>query len=788
MRNDFKLAYRALLRSGRGNVIKTLSLGLGLAVGLILVTKLFYEYNYESFYPDRDRTCLVVVNHKISGEEYDPDDIDETVSGGVAYDLGREIPQIEAATRFFRLRGMIRPDNRESLKVKAIVADSCLFDVLPRPMLRGDAQQALSSPMSVLVSQSLAEKIGGDVMGQSVEFEDFPGQHFVIAGIFEDVPPNTDFGYEMVVSLSSLGRFGGGNGSRFWQGNDIYSGFVKLFPGTSPEELLPAMRSVQEKYDDMEELKREGSDVRYSLIPLPEFHTCSPSVRQANLLMLLLAVSLLTVALLNYLIVTLSTMARRAREVAVYKCYGAGGGDIYRQMFAEAVLHIFLSLVLAAVLVALFSETVQEILKTPLSALFSWQGTLLVTGVCLLLLAITSYIPSRLFATVPAASVFRNFKRSGKVWKLVLLFVQFLCAATFCAVLVVIWKQYGLMVNSDPGYAYENVVYADVTGSEQGQRRVAVDNLRKLPFVEAVSTSFSTPFGSQSGNMVFLPGSDLVLFNAADLYWADEHYLDLMEIPIVEGSGFEQGVTAPDRILVNRDFAGRICWAAGWNDGVVGKTIRMTEHGERTIVGVYENFRIGSIKYTDSRPSVLGYSEECQDVIWAKLRVMDGGNMRAVSEALQSAIPGKSIYVNAAGSTIAGLYNNERIERNSIVLCSLITLGIVLLGLIGYLGNEIGRRRAEIAIRKINGARVGDVLKLFVRDILLISVPALLAGSFTAYYVSGRWIAGFSEQIALSPLLFAGSSLVVLTIILLTVVLQCWRAANENPAKTIKTE
>ncbi|MDR1756029.1 MAG: FtsX-like permease family protein [Culturomica sp.] len=785
--NNFKLAFRALRRRGRGNGIKVLSLGLGLAVGLILITKLFYEYNYESFYPDRERICLVVANYKIANEEYDPDDIDETVSGGVACDLGREIPQIEAATRFFRLRGMIRTANRESLKVKAIVADSCLFDVLPRPMLRGDAKRTLSTPMSALVSRSLAEKVGGDAIGQSIGFEAYSGLNVVIGGIFEDVPPNTDFEYDMVISLASVDGFGG-DGSRFWQGNDIYSGFVKLFPGVSPGELLPAVRSVQEKYDDMEGLKKAGSDVRYSLIPLSALHTCSPSVRQANLLMLLLAVSLLAVALLNYLIVTLSTVVGRAREVAVYKCYGAGGGDICRQMFAEAALQILFSLVLATMLVSLFGETVQEILKTPLSALFSWQGTLLVAGVCLLLLAVTSYIPARLFVRVPAVSVFRNFKRSGKSWKLALLFVQFLCAAAFCAILVVIWKQYNLMVNSDPGYAYENVAYVDVEGVEQNRRGVAVDNLRKLPFVESVATSFSTPFNSQPGNMVFLPESEQVLFNVADLYWAGGNYLDLMEIPIIEGSGFEQGATAPDGVLVNRDFAERISRAAGWSDGVVGKTIRMTEHGERTVVGVYENFRIGSIKYLDSRPSVLGYTEEYEDVIWIKLREMNGENLEAVSSVFREAMPGKTIYVNAARNTIAGLYNNERVERNSIVLCSLITLVIVLLGLIGYLGNEIGRRRSEIAIRKINGADVGDVLKLFVRDILLISVPALLAGSFIAYYVSGQWIAGFSEQITLSPLLFAGSSLVVLVIILLTVTLRSWYAANENPGKIIKTE
>jgi putative ABC transport system permease protein len=796
--NNFKLAARALTRKGRGNVIKIVSLGLGLAVGLVLITKVNFEYSYESFYPDADRVFRIMATYlegSSDGEMKERSD-DGTISGGVAFDMGREIPQIEVSTRYTALGSdkLLIPDSRAIIEAKVIIADSCLHDVLPRPVIAGDVKNALSTPKTAIVSRTLAEKIGGaggDVIGRTVAFDEYPGRSVTIGAVFEDIPENSDFHYEMAISILSIGEYTW-DGSMFWDGNDRYTSFVKLLPGVVPDDILPAMREVQKRHADMEGMAAEGVDIRHWLIPLRRVHSDDPDIKQANALMLMLAVSLIIIALLNYLIITLSTVLRRAREVAVHKCYGAGGGDISRQVLAETTLHVALSLGAAALLVGVFRGQVEEILGTSLAALFSWRGVAMVVGVCAVLLVVAAWVPSRLFVNVPAVAVVRRFKRAGKRWKLALLAVQFVVAAAFCAILLVIWLQYKMMMNSDPGYEYENVVYADVSGTSQEQRGVAVETLLAMPGVETVATAYQPLFDTANGDNVYLPGSEQLMFNIADLYEAGDGYFEMMEIPIIEGGGFEKGVSAPNDIIVNRAFAERISLLAGWSDGVVGKAVNVTGHGdlwEFNIVGVFENFRLGAINDLDDRPAALFYTDGYEHLLWVKLREVNGETMRAVQNVLTGAMPDKaSIYVDAMKNTIAGLYNNERVERNAIVLCSLITLVIVLLGLVGYLRNEISRRSAEIAIRKINGAGIFDVLGLLGREIVWIAVPALAVGAIVAYYVSERWIAGFSERITLSVWLFAGSALSVLLVILAVSIVTAYGISTQNPVLSLKKD
>lgn len=798
--NSFRLASRSLFRKGRGNIIKIISLGLGLAVGLVLLTKVFFEYNYESFWPDASRIHMIVSDYYVGeGENRQANIGHSRLPGGVAPGMAAEIPLVEAATRYTNLNGAeklhtpARP--REVIDALVILADSCLHDVLPRPMLAGNAKKALSTPGTAIISRSLSEKLGGLAggggIGQSVEFENYPGRSITIEGVFEDVPENSDFRYDMAVSLSSILMFWSWDGSNYWDGNDRYVSFLKLHPGADPAEVVRLGSEVYHKRVPREVLKQHGVEINNRLVPLLSFHREDTAVRQAGLLMLLLAVALISTALLNYLIITLSTIIGRAREIAVYKCYGAEGGDIRRQVLAEAALHIALSLAVAALLVMAFVDVVQEILRTSLAALFSWQGIAIVAGVCAVLLVIATYVPSRLFANVPAASVFRISTRNRKAWKLALLGVQFACAGAFLAILVVIWGQYRMMMTSDPGYEYNKVVYANVAGTSQSERGVAIAALEAISGVEAVSTSADAFFDGASGDNVSLPDNENhTLFNIADLYESSAGYLEMMDVPVIEGHGFEYGVSVSTDILVNRDFAERITRHAGWSDGVIGKRVCITGHNdwEFTIVGVFENIRLGSIVSSDERPAALFYSDRYQNYIWVKLHEVNGETIAAVQNAIGGAMPDRQVRATAMKNTIAGLYNNERIERNSIVLCSVITLIIVLLGLVGYLRNEIARRSAEIAIRKINGAETSDVLRLLVSEILCMAVPALTAGSVVAYYVSLKWMSGFSKQIALTPWLYGASAVAVLAVILTVAVAVSYRISVQNPVDSLKKD
>ncbi|MCC8114270.1 MAG: ABC transporter permease [Bacteroidales bacterium] len=168
-------------------MIKILCLACGLALGLVLIAKVYYEGSFDTFFPDYDRTYLVQTDI-VSGTE-DPKKFDQ-VSGAIAPAMVAEIPQVEAATRltFFSWRGdqIISPSDDSDTKVasKVYFADSCFFDVFPLPIITGNPSAVLSQPYGTMVSRSLANKLGGveQVLGKSFSIDDMP--NFTVQGVF----------------------------------------------------------------------------------------------------------------------------------------------------------------------------------------------------------------------------------------------------------------------------------------------------------------------------------------------------------------------------------------------------------------------------------------------------------------------------------------------------------------------------------------------------------------------------------------------------------------------------
>ncbi|MCL2739125.1 MAG: ABC transporter permease, partial [Bacteroidales bacterium] len=339
-----------------------------------------------------------------------------------------------------------------------------------------------------------------------------------------------------------------------------------------------------------------------------------------------------------------------------------------------------------------------------------------------------------------------------------------------------------------PGYSYEQTAYCLVSGTTANERETAIAQLSRLPDVQAVATANRLLFASPPGNNVRLLDDEREQFNMADLYGIDEHYLALMEISIVEGTGFEKGVSTQQDMIVSQSFAKRIAEMADWSDGVVGKHLMVSEHGLCRVVGVYNDIRIGLIVGEDKRPSAMFYAPAPERNILIRFHRMSGEGLQKAIDALQSAMPNKDIVVTPYKDSVLKGYGELRLFRNSVMVGSLIALVLSLIGLLAYLRSEINRRSAEIALRKVNGATVSNVLTLFAKAVLYLAIPALIAGAAIAAYVSGELMQSFSEKIDTGVLLFAACSLIVLTITLSILTAGCWRIAVQNPVHSLKSE
>lgn len=786
---NLNIALRSLFKKGRSNGIKILSLGVGLAMGLVLISKVCFERSFDKFYPDSDRIYRLHENIIRNGEYKSYGQ----VSGGVATAMQVEIPEVEKATRLTYIGGdkelfKTQDGNRYSARY-VVMGDTNVFDLLPRPILIGDPKETLSRPGYVMISNRIAKLLGGaeQAVNKEFEFESSPGQTYTIGGVFEDVPENSHLRFEIVASLEGMSKWSREN----WLGNDRYLGYVKLYPGTDPESLTTAIREMQGRHCDLEEVKKAGIDLTYSLVPLMDMHSNSDEVKSMNSLLGFLAFVLIFTAAMNYVLIVISTLINRTKEVAVHKCYGASDKNLFGMIMSETCLHMLISLLLAAFLIVLFRTKTEELLGATLGALFSTQTIVILIGVCIVIFFITGLIPTYMFLRIPVAAAFRNFKESRRYWKLCLLFIQFLATAYLVALLSVINKQYDYMVNVDPGYAYEKLAYCLTQGVEESVRNTAIEELRKIPEVDKVSACYDLPISGMSGNNVSLPGDDRELFNIADMYWVKDDFFSLMEIPVIEGEVFRSDGSASNKVMVSRSFVEKMEQVAGWTGSAIGKNVIITEHSQNgepfTICGVYEDVCIGSTGNPDTRPTALFY-DRYAPMILIKFHEMSPENIKKAQKVLEDVMPDRNVTVTAYYMDMIDLYKDSRTFRDSVMIGGIVTLIIALIGLLGYTSDETNRRGREIAIRKVNGATAWSILKMISKDISYIAIPAIVIGMTVAYYSGTGWLEKFTEKAPIGFFIFLAGAMMVYVLIIACVLYRAWAVSNSNPVDSLKSE
>ncbi|RGZ50791.1 ABC transporter permease [Parabacteroides merdae] len=786
---NLNIALRSLFKKGRSNGIKILSLGVGLAMGLVLISKVCFERSFDKFYPDSDRIYRLHENIIRDGEYKSYGQ----VSGGVATAMQVEIPEVEKATRLTYIGGdkelfRTQDGNRYSARY-VVMGDTNVFDLLPRPILIGDPKETLSRPGYVMISNRIAKLLGGaeQAVNKEFEFESSPGQTYTIGGVFEDVPENSHLRFEIVASLEGMSKWSREN----WLGNDRYLGYVKLYLGTDPESLTTAIREMQGRHCDLEEVKKAGIDLTYSLVPLMDMHSNSDEVKSMNSLLGFLAFVLIFTAAMNYVLIVISTLINRTKEVAVHKCYGASDKNLFGMIMSETCLHMLISLLLAAFLIVLFRTKTEELLGATLGALFSTQTIVILIGVCIVIFFITGLIPTYMFLRIPVAAAFRNFKESRRYWKLCLLFIQFLATAYLVALLSVINKQYDYMVNVDPGYAYEKLAYCSTQGVEESVRNTAIEELRKIPEVDKVSACYDLPISGMSGNNVSLPGDDRELFNIADMYWVKDDFFSLMEIPVIEGEVFRSDGSASNKVMVSRSFVEKMEQVAGWTGSAIGKNIIITEHSQNgepfTICGVYEDVCIGSTGNPDTRPTALFY-DRYAPMILIKFHEMSPENIKKAQKVLEDVMPDRNVTVTAYYMDMIDLYKDSRTFRDSVMIGGIVTLIIALIGLLGYTSDETNRRGREIAIRKVNGATAWSILKMISKDISYIAIPAIVIGMTVAYYSGTGWLEKFTEKAPIGFFIFLAGAMMVYVLIIACVLYRAWAVSNSNPVDSLKSE
>ncbi|MDE5975626.1 MAG: hypothetical protein K2G69_03665, partial [Muribaculaceae bacterium] len=332
----------------------------------------------------------------------------------------------------------IRLDDGRIFDVENItLADSSLFDVLPTPILEGNPKEILAIEDHAMIPRSLADKIGGEVIGLKISDVSLGDSYkATIGGVYEDYPLNSTIRNSIYLGLHTIGKFMY-DGSDNLMGNDRYNSYVRLAKGADAVELQPVIQAHVNKVaaDLMDNLAL--GDYRLWLRPLTESYTSQPGVRIMSRMLGILAVVLLMCAGLNYLLITIGQLGHRAKEMAIRKCYGTPHHRLFSRIMGESLFFLVVSLGLAVLVAFSFSGLCKDLLDYTPGQLFSTGRVWVVEiAVCLGLLIITGVVPSVLYSRTPVGRLFHPAAGRSKIWKLTLLALQFFATGLIMCLLV----------------------------------------------------------------------------------------------------------------------------------------------------------------------------------------------------------------------------------------------------------------------------------------------------------------------------------------------------------------
>ena len=760
---------QTLLRGRGSNIIKVISLTLGLLVGILLFARVAFELNYDSYYSEPENLCITLRTGISDGIKKEPN-IDNY--GKLAEAIRENFPdEVEDATVLDLFSQS--PLYHEGKKMEHVIlatSKSHVFSTLGIKVLLGDVSQ-LDRVDVIFISRSLARRLFADAnpIGKTINIEiDYP---LTVQGVFEDIPENTEFHFDGVYSFDTRSKqYGSERGG--WGYDPSYHCMVRFRHPDEREKVEVRMPEMLKKYIH----NYKGQSEEYSFMTPSQYHLQKPESRKIVMILSILGFAILLVAGMNNVLISVSSLAQRAKSVGIHKCNGASDGHIYCMFLYESALLILLSLLFVTVLLFTFKLEIEDLSGASLKALFTWQTLWVPILVSLVLFLVIGLFPGKLFAAIPVTQVFHRFTAHRFVWKRSLLFIQFAGIAFILGLLMVILLQYHQVMTRDMGYKVDNLA----VGWSPYREIDKMDGiLRGLPIVEEFCNASTIIYGGYMGQpYTDAHGKEFM----GRIEFVDEHYVPVMGLQIIKGRNIQQD----KEILINEEMVRQI----GWTDSPIGKNLEDGKNNFGTIVGVVKDYVVQSA-YMPQAPVALMSNLEWMNVLNKRniiLKEPFGENLAKINTLMKEAFPTVDIVFRSARQEIDKQYQEVRRFRNVVIIASIAILLIALMGLFGFVNDEIQRRSKEIAIRKVNGAEVPDILRLVSGNIFWTALSAVLVGIVFAYIVSNKWLEQFSDRVSVNGGHFLVVIIIILLLIMGSVIGRSWNVANENPVNSIKNE
>lgn len=767
---------RAAIRNFRKNLTTSIIKITGVVISITAVIMIWLyvinENKYDSNVPESDRIYRLDAFWA---------SMPPFIGHAIMQNMGKDIK----ATRLNFWGNVGIQINNNPFNIKEMVfADSTFFEVFKFDLLEGDTKDALIRPFSLVLSEAAAKRLFGDedALGKIVRFQN--QWDFTVTALMKD-NPYLHFKTDIIASIVSLEQI-------------AYEGVLKEYDGWSyPTYLLlpgdvPEAESGQRVTDLM---KKVGYENEFHLKPFSDIYYSNEIENESNTLhgnllynriLISVSVFILLLAAINFINLTIANAVSRSKEVSIKKLQGASKTSLILQFLIETIIFILISTGLSVLLLWFLSPVLSSLTGFSVSASdFFVPGNLLIfTAGILGFILISGLYPGFYISSYSINSdkerVSGRSKQAG-IRNGLIIFQNLVSISLICSTLIAN-QQFRYMNKKDLGFSKSNIINLNINSQLAGHLDLFKEKLSQYPEISNISYSSRLP-GNYWGSWccVNIEGQEKKYFNN----YVDADYLNTMGITIKEGRSFssENPADIKATYLINetaiklydlKDPVGQVILPG---NGIKGQ-----------IIGIIKDFHYRGLNYELS-PLLLFYTPDYLRFVNIRL---NNNSVRSGLEKIKSTwdevCPAFAFEYSFLDETYDLQYKSERRFESLLFSFAMLAIFIAAIGLLGLSVYSAQRRTKEIGIRKINGARVPEVMIMLNRDFLKWVAVAFIIACPVSWYAMHLWLQTFAYKTALGWWIFALAGIIALGIAVMTVSWQSWRAVTRNPVETLRYE
>ncbi|GET24640.1 ABC transporter permease [Prolixibacter sp. NT017] len=788
------LIYRSIARNLKLSLINVLGMALGLVSAGIILGYVHQEFNYDSENPHSQEIYQVI--------EKDGEHLNSYTYAPLAEALKSNFPEVKATTRIGFFYGYLACSAGENKfnENQAIFADPDFFSLFSFPMVKGDREQCLQTPDAVVLSKTAAKKYFGNKnpIGQHLLIGG--NNEFTVTGVYDDFKTNSNFRGNIVLPLKKISQL-----TQIWvepswkYESDIFT-FVRLADNTKVHEFSAKAKNLISKF--IPSNKNE-----LLLQPLTSIHvdhrTAWESTPQANVkylyILVAVAIIILVISAANFLFLYIGTMSQRSTDTSIKKVCGASRTTLFKEHLQEVSAMMFLSLSAAILLFVFYRGYLTKVFPLlPNINLFDWKLSIILLITVFLASLLPAIYPSFILASQKPASIFRNqgIFIPGK-FKLINLLVigQFLLSIILLISTFSIHKQTNYLENKKTGYAKNELLTIPLNmhigeGIYSDKFDVFAGELKKYPGIKNVTMAFSSPASVETDEDA--PSWEgRTKDQKVEMNWASVSYdyFKTLGVEIVEGRSFSPSFPSDVTSFDTHKSAYILNQSAVKAMGItnpIGKEFEVWGF-KGPIIGVVRDYNFRSLR-SGITPIFYQMNPFYLNEIIVRINPSDPAVLSDIRTVWDKFVPEYPLEFKFVDDQIKTLYRPEQNLAGTLNLFAIMAILIACTGLFTLTVLSVLQRTKEIGIRKVNGAKVSEVMTMLNKDFIKWVGIAFAIATPIAWLAMNKWLENFAYKTTLSWWIFALAGILALGIALLTVSWQSWKAATRNPVEALRYE